>query len=98
MLTQVLRTVVHFALIWRTVGTISRFRLATSYAALVLRRLVQVRDQRGVKTVGVLGYRLRYFSLANLILLVEEILIRQVYEVGPINPASSLVDCGANIG
>jgi FkbM family methyltransferase len=98
MLTQLRRAVIHFALIWRTRGPISRFRLATSYAALVLRRLVQVRDQRGAKTVGVLGCRLTYFSLADLILLVEEILIRQVYEIGPINPGSSLVDCGSNIG
>jgi FkbM family methyltransferase len=98
MLTQLLRTVVHFGLICRAPGPISRFRLTTSYAALVLRRLVQVRDQTGTRTVGVLGCRVTYFSLANLILLVEEILIRQVYEVGPLSPGSSLVDCGANIG
>lgn len=91
-------------LIWRSDFPYSRVNLLWSYLLLILRsichhKLTTAKRFSQIKRIYLLGNRIDFFRYPEMINLVEEIFIRQVYRFNATGEGDPvIIDCGSNIG
>jgi FkbM family methyltransferase len=79
----------------------NRMSLLVAYASLVVRSFLTYRFNRGrgkLIKANVAGYKITAFSYSQLINLVEEIFIYEVYRPADSTAVHTIIDCGSNIG
>lgn len=73
----------------------SRLRVWRAYMRL---RLLRLQRRAAGGSVSIMGYRLRYFDVANLAQLFQEIFIKRFYDWPLDTDRPTIIDCGSNIG